>query len=66
MKMEDKEFWNFVKESFRIPYTRQLTIEFLKNRFRYYNFQAGRLWELSQKRKLTQAEELRYRQLNGK
>lgn len=61
--MEDREFWDFVKGSFRIPCTRQIAIEFLRNTFRYYEGQAGKLWELSQKRKLTQAEELRYRQV---
>lgn len=47
----------FVKECLVNPITRQLTIEY--TRIKYYEFQAGALWKLSEKRPLTQAEEVR-------
>lgn len=52
-------FEYFVLEGLRAPYARQMTIDYLKSRFRYYEGQAGALWELENKRELTQAEKVR-------
>lgn len=58
--MENKpiyEILNSIRLGCADASTRDIAIEYLK--IRYYEFQAGHLWILSEKRELTQAEKVR-------